>query len=202
MPDDFDEIAAFAAKDKEVARVGIGFERFLDKKKAAPHVCVPCRKPDPHTGWDRDHALPSRAAAMRDSAATSMFEPTRKTRPLDSTTSTKTALALEGKDFPAHPIEGGAIVTGTKPVFAVWFLDLKALMQRRKRLDVIPCRRATADTFAPGPVASATICSFSATLPKRRVETTAKLCVGPYPDIATDISTPRMTLGQKKSFRP
>src|SRR5258706_14789012 len=125
-------------------------------------------------------------------------------RPLVSTTSMMLALETEGERLSGCPVngsEGGAIATGTKPDLKVWFLDLNALIQRRRRLGVIPCRRATADTFAPGPVASPTICCFSARLRIRRVKTTAKLCAGSCPDIATDLFPPRTTVSQKSIFR-
>src|SRR6202165_5328358 len=45
MPDDLDQIAARASEDKEIARVGIAPQRFLDLQTqtvhAAPHVGSP-----------------------------------------------------------------------------------------------------------------------------------------------------------------
>jgi len=145
----FDEIAAFSAKDEEVAGMGIGFQRFLHQKrqpwKAAPHIRVPRRKPDADTGGNGDHVCSSRAAAMRFNTAISMSAPIRKMRPFAKTTSMM-PLAFEeiggGLDgAPVNdPAEGAAIATGanagsgSSPAAC---LVLKDLIQRRRRLGVM-----------------------------------------------------------------
>ena len=61
--------------------------------------------------------------------------------------------------------------------------------QRNRRLGLIPCRRATAEIFASGRSASATIARFSASPQRRRASaTTVYRRVKSSPDIAPDLA--------------
>src|SRR3977135_2826820 len=80
MPDYFDQIAARASEDKEIARMGITPQCFLDLQSqavhAAPHVGSPDRKPDPSTRGNWDHRR-SNTSSTRRSARPSKPLPTR-----------------------------------------------------------------------------------------------------------------------------
>src|SRR3954469_22444604 len=72
MPKDFNQIAAPAPKDKQMAAVRVTPERLLHEQgqavEALAHVRVPRREPHPHAGRDRDHER-ARTAMTRASAA-------------------------------------------------------------------------------------------------------------------------------------
>jgi hypothetical protein len=69
MPDYFDQIAARASEDKEIARMGITPQCFLDLQSqavhAAPHVGSPDRKPDPYTRGNWDHRRSNTSSTRR-----------------------------------------------------------------------------------------------------------------------------------------
>ena len=69
MPDDLDEIAPASAEHEQMPRVRIVLQRLLNEKrqarKAAPHIGVTGREPDPNTSGNGDHTSSSSAAAMR-----------------------------------------------------------------------------------------------------------------------------------------
>src|ERR1700686_4679038 len=85
MPDDLDQVATRASEDKEIARMGIAPQRFLDLQgqavHAAPHVRSSDRKPDPHTRGNRDHRRRSRTSITRPKASASKSRSTRRRRP-------------------------------------------------------------------------------------------------------------------------
>src|SRR5665647_1008617 len=69
MPDDLDQIATRTSEDKEIARMGIAPQRFLDLQSqaihAAPHVRSSDRQPDAHIRGNRDHRRRSSTASTR-----------------------------------------------------------------------------------------------------------------------------------------
>src|SRR6266545_2143050 len=80
MPDDLDQIAAPASKHKEIARMGIAPQRFLDLQSqavhAAPHVGSPDRQPDAHARGDRKDRKSSTSSTRRSASASTPL-PTR-----------------------------------------------------------------------------------------------------------------------------
>lgn len=73
--------------------------------------------------------------------------------------------------------------------------------QRNRRLGLIPCRRATAETFPPGCKASPMNASFSASLQRRRVSAITEYWWGKLsPDIGTDIAPVVTTVIDKTSI--
>ena len=133
-------------------------------------------------------------------AARSMRAPTRTTRPFWSSISINSAAvdtpvgmgAVDGDRICCAPIDGGTPAsgntTGTKRgAFVGIGPPLRSFSQRNSNGGLMPCRRATADTFVHGPDASATIACFSASLHRRRVsDTISKPRENSSPDISLD----------------
>ena len=171
MPDDLQKVTSTSAKDEQMAGMRILLQRLLDEegqgRKTLPHIGMAGRKPDPHARRNRDHPRPSSATIIRTSAAGSTSVLTRTVRPPAIRISIVPGFAgamAAGKD-------GAAKATGTKAGIGVSGVS-SALLQRNKRLGLIPCRRATAEMFRQFPEASATIAAFSASDQRRRVSAT------------------------------
>ncbi len=160
-------------------------------------------QPHPHAGGNGNHDLCFRPAALqggagrsttsriRFKALVSMPAPTRTSRPFPSSISMRSSVCVasvggqvcasgEGAGFPcgaiaAAPAGGEDMVTGTKTAALRRAWPSRASRrQRNSRLGLMPCRRATAEIFAPGCAASATIACFSASLHCRRVSATTE----------------------------
>src|SRR5829696_5656953 len=113
VPEHFDEIAATAAEDIEVAGVRIATEGLLDLEReaihAAAHVGMACRQPDPHAGGDGNHRRSS-TSSTRARAAESTPASTMTCRPPGSTI----AIRPTGPVRPAFR-SSGRTTAGTKP---------------------------------------------------------------------------------------
>src|SRR5664280_76782 len=75
MPDDLDQIATRTSEDKEITRMRIAPQRFLDLQSQAihtpPHVRSSDRKPDAHIRGNRDHRRRSSTSSTRRSVSAS-----------------------------------------------------------------------------------------------------------------------------------
>ncbi len=188
------------------------------RREAPSHIGVTSRQPHPHTCGNGDHGLcflsgasqaasgRSRRSRTRFKASVSTPAPIRTSRPFRSSISMRSSrrtLPPSGRGAGpsgqaagklsaagASAAGGKAKVTGTKTGTAARAsASLASRRQRNSRPGVIPCRRATAETFASGRSASATILCFSASLHCRRTSATIeyrreKLSL----DIGTDIA--------------
>ncbi len=85
VPDNFYQIASLAAEDEQMARVRIGFQRFLheqgEARKTAPHIRMTSRQPHTNPRWNRYHRSASSAATIRASACGSTSLAVRTVRP-------------------------------------------------------------------------------------------------------------------------
>ena len=208
MPDNFHQIAALAPKDEKMPGVGIGLQRFLhhqrQTRKAAPHIGMARRQPDPDTGRNWNHGLAFRMERMRTKTPASISGAIRSVRPPSRTTSIRDA-ETAGRDeagndfgrasFAAVCGTGDCAVvnaTGTNAGDAALAAVAASFRQRYSKLWATPLLRATAEMLAPGTDASSTIRCFSAALQIRRAATTAKSREDISPDLGTCLS-PTMT---------
>ena len=164
------------------------------RREAPAHVGVPGRQPHPHAGRNRDHGLPpidnieNALQGAHVGAGPNPHAPPVQKLDLDAIIGGEASLSLRSQ--PVSPLFAGAVrETGRNAGAGSGFASFRATFrQRNRRFGVIPCRRATADTFTPGRKASAMIACFSSSLQRRRVSATteyrwAKLS----PDIGTGI---------------
>ena len=88
------------------------------------------------------------------------------------------------------------------PLASLFDMPCAIFRQRKRRLGLIPCRRATAEIFVPGGAASATMACFSASLQRRRV---SAIIVyrreKPSPDIIPDLA-PVVTNHHQQELHP
>lgn len=98
MPDDFDQVAALAAKDKQIAGMGVAAQALLHLQRQAihpaPHVGAAHRQPHPHPRGNRDHRGPralTTAAARSGGIAAGM-----RTRTLSPNTTAIAGIASSG----------------------------------------------------------------------------------------------------------
>src|SRR3954468_23337056 len=189
MPKDFNQIAAPAPKDKQMARVRVTPERLLDEQgqtiEALAHVRVPRGEPHPHPGRNRDHPRP----AGRPSPATRVVRSTgpaiRSRPPAHSTSTTPLRLSSGGRGVST----GAGSTSGTKAGAGGGAADCSGSRSSRRhrnsKLGVIPCRRATAEIELVARCASSTMARFSQTAQDRRVLATT-VCEKAFgPDIGT-----------------
>src|SRR4051794_22565138 len=167
MPEHFNQIAAPAPKDKQMAAVGIAPERLLDEQSQAveafAHVGVARREPHARVGRDRDHER-VRTAMTRANAApfTSLSTITRQppTSTISITPRTPApddAIAASGAAGrhvgPGARGVGGrssATMAGTNVSSSASAVRRPSLSNRRQVnswLGVKPWRRAVADTI-------------------------------------------------------
>ena len=149
------------------------------------HIRMTRRQPNANTRWDWDHRCASSAAMMRTNATVSTSAPIRSKRPFARTTSM--LLMNAGCDGATTSGAGAAMATGTN-VESGLTDPAASLRQRYSKLCATPCRRATAETFAPRTRVSSTIDCFSDRLHIRRAATTVKSREVSCPDVGTDLS--------------
>lgn len=89
--------------------------------------------------------------------------------------------------------------TGRNVVVGTGAAGFRSLIQRNSRLGLMPCRRATADTFVHGPDASTTMACFFAALQRRRVSATIS---NRREDLSPDIFTEQLRSRPKAMIRP
>src|SRR5271165_6046092 len=152
---------------------------------AFPHIGSADRQPNPHPGRNRDHRRAS-TSSTRSNAAASTSRSTRTRRPPASSISISPAF-LRRRRRGASLISAGlsaATGTGNAETSLVISTATKdgsseapgtpitpSSASRRHLYNCAgnsPCRRAIADRFAPGAVASASTANFCSTLNRRR----------------------------------
>src|SRR4051795_11074030 len=167
MPEHFNQIAAPAPKDKEMAAVGIAPERLLHEQgqavEAFAHVRMARGQPHPHSGRGRDHER-ARTAMTRANAApftslstitrqppTSTISITPRTPAPDDAVATSGAAGRHagpgGKGVAGSPsatMAGTNLGSSSSAVRRPW---LSKRRQVNNWLGVKPCRRAVADTI-------------------------------------------------------
>src|SRR5437764_13908536 len=122
VPENLDQLTAFAAEHIEIAHVRIALQYLLHLDRqavhAAAHIGVPDRQPDPHPGRNRDHRRAS--ALMIDAANAAGIDAGIRTRtfPANSTSTTGSAHTASLAAL-AERASGGAMNTWAKPFAAL-----------------------------------------------------------------------------------
>src|SRR5438105_12471400 len=113
MPENLDQVTAFATENIEIAGMRIALQPLLDLQRqavhAAPHVGVANRQPHPHPGGNRDHRPDS---ALTTAAANPVgIEAGMRTRALPANW-----ISIAGVAGHPAPSLTGAISTWAKPL--------------------------------------------------------------------------------------
>src|SRR3954469_14283845 len=189
MPKDFNQIPSSAPKDKQMAGVRITPERLLHEQgqtiEALAHVRVPRREPHAHTGRNRDHRRPARMPSTATTVARSTGPAIRTRPPAHSTSTTPPRLSSGGHGVSTGEgsISGTKAGSGGRSAGCSWCRRWRR--HRKRKLGVIPCRRATEEIELVVRRASSTMARFSQAAQDRRVLATTVCAKALGPDMST-----------------